>query len=394
VEITEDSLIVIVAVAVLAPLLVDLTPRLPVPIVVAEMLLGIVVGPAVLGIAESDAFIEALASIGLAFLFFLAGLEIEFDRISGVPARLGASAWLISLALGIGIALVLWAAGILAAPVLAGLALTTTALGTLMPILRDSGVLQQRLGAWVLGAGAAGEFGPVLIVSLILAVESGHPARTVLLLVFAAVALVIAAVALKARPTRIVRLVNATMQTSGQFAVRLAVLLLAALVVLAADLGLDVILGAFVAGIIAGLALRDADSETFLDKLDAIGFGFFIPIFFITTGLDFDLDALIDHPISLAAVPAFAALFLLVRGFPTWLLYRRRVEHDELLPLALFSASALPLVVAITEIGTEAGVMAEQEASALVGAGMLSVLIYPVLALGLRARARSRSPAH
>ena len=209
------------------------------------------------------------------------------------------------------------------------------------------------------------------------------PQRTALLLVFAGAALVAGLIAMRTRPARMVRLVQTTMGTSGQLAVRLSVLVIVGLAVLAAELGLDVILGAFVAGIVVGLVIRDTDAETFQAKLDAIGFGFLIPVFFIATGMDYDLDALLDEPTSLILVPAFAALFVVVRGLPAIILYRRDLARGELPPLALFSAAALPLIIAITEIGTETGAMAEQEAVALVGAGMLSVLLFPVLALAL-----------
>jgi Kef-type K+ transport system membrane component KefB len=384
VELTKESVLVVAAVAVLAPILADLTPRVRVPIVVAEVALGIIVGPEVLGLATPDDFLEALSTFGLAFLFFLAGLEINFAEIAGRPAKVAAGGWGLSLTLGMTIALALWAAGALDAPVLVGLALTTTALGTLMPILRDAGVLGGSFGTYLVAAGAAGEFLPVVAISGILAVEAGEPARTSLLLVFGVVAAGAALVAMRARPARVVRLVQATMGTSGQLAVRLSVLMIAALVVLAAELGLDVILGAFTAGIVVGIVIRDTEAGEFKAKLDAVGFGFLIPIFFIVTGMDYNLDALLDEPSSLALVPGFAALFLLCRGLPALLLYRGSLPRSELPSLALFSAAALPLVIAITEIGTDTGAMPEQEAVALVGAGMLSVLLFPLLALALR----------
>jgi Kef-type K+ transport system membrane component KefB len=387
VELTHASVLVVAAVAVLAPILADLTPRVRVPIVVAEVALGILVGPEVLELAHPDDFLEALSTFGLAFLFFLAGLEIDFIEIAGRPTNLAVGGWGLSILLGTAIALALWAAGAIDAPVLVGLALTTTALGTLMPILRDAGVLGGRFGTYLVAAGTAGEFLPVVAISGILAVEAGEPARTSLLLVFGVVAAGAALVAMRARPARIVKLIQTTMGTSGQLAVRLSVLMIAALVVLAAELGQDVILGAFTAGIVVGIVIRHTDAREFEAKLDAVGFGFLIPIFFIVTGMDYDLDALLDEPSSLILVPAFAALFLLCRGLPTLLLYRGDLERSELPSLALFSAAALPLVIAITEIGTDTGTMPEQEAVALVGAGMLSVLLFPVLALALRRRA-------
>lgn len=255
-----------------------------------------------------------------------------------------------------------------------------------MPILRDSGILDERFGNYVVGVGAVGEFGPVVIVSAILAVEAGEPLRTTLLFVFAAVVVGASLLAMRARPSRVVRLVETTMGTSGQLAVRLSVLLIVALVVLASEFGLDVILGAFAAGVVVGLVVRSRDAGEFQGKLDAVGFGFLVPIFFITTGMDYDLDALLSSASAIALLPGFALLFLIVRGMPAWLLYRGEIEPGERAPLALFSAAALPLLVAITEIGTSVGVMRAQEASALVGAGMLSILLFPLAALTLRRR--------
>jgi Kef-type K+ transport system membrane component KefB len=256
-----------------------------------------------------------------------------------------------------------------------------------MPVLRDSDILGERFGRFILGAGAVGEFGPVVIVSIILGVESGEPWRTVLLFAFAAVAILTALIALRARPTRVVELVRATMHTSGQLAIRLTLLVLVALVVLASEFGLDVILGAFAAGVIVGFITRgEGDSSEFEGKLDAVGYGFLIPIFFIATGMDFDLDALLDSPSAMALVPGFALLFLFARGLPAWLLYRGELDRRERASLALLSAAALPLIVAITEIGTDTGVMRADEAVALVGAGMLSVLVFPLVALALRTR--------
>jgi Kef-type K+ transport system membrane component KefB len=391
VEITHADILVVAAIAAMAPILADLSRRVRVPIVVAEIVLGIIVGPELLDLASTDDFVESLSTFGLAFLFFLAGIEIDFERIRGAPTRLGVGGWVVSLALGLGIAVALWAAGAIDAPILVGLALTTTALGTLMPILRDSGVLDERFGKYVLGAGAAGEFGPVVIVSIILAVEAGEPWRTTLLFVFAALVVGATLLALRAQPARVVRLIETTMGTSGQLAVRLSVLLVIAMVALASEFSLDVILGAFAAGIIVGLVIRDRDAKEFEAKLDALGYGFLIPIFFIATGMDYDVDALLSSPSAIALVPGFALLFLIARGLPVWLLYRDELDRAERRTLALFSASALPLVVAITEIGTEVGVMREEEAAALVGAAMLSILLFPLLALLLRRRA-AREP--
>lgn len=386
-ELVRIDILVVAAIAAMAPVLADLSRTAKVPVVVAEIALGIVVGPQVLGLAETDSFIEALSTFGLAFLFFLAGMEIDFERIRGAPIERGVAGWLLSVVFGAAIALILHLTGVIDATVLVALALTTTALGTLMPILRDAGILDQRFGSFVVGAGAVGEFGPVIIVSIILAFDAGEAWHSVLLFVFAGVAVATSLIALRARPARVVRLVETTMGTSGQLAVRLALLLIVGLAVLASEFGLDVILGAFAAGLITGIVIRNTESHEFETKLDAVGFGFLIPVFFIATGMDYDLDALFSDPVSLILVPGFALLFLAIRGLPVLLLYRDQITAAERLPLALFSAAALPLLVAITQIGLDTHTMRPQVAVSLVGAGMLSVLVYPLLALALRRRA-------
>ena len=189
-EIDLSNVLVVAGVAVLAPVLADLSRRARLPTVVAEIFLGILVGPELLGLAELDGFLDALSTFGLAFLFFLAGIEIDFERIRGAPARAGAVGWLLSLVLGAVVALALHLSGVIHATVLVALALTTTTLGTLMPILRDSGVLDQRFGRFVVGAGTAGEFGPIVLVSVILAFDADEPLRATLLFAFAAIVVV------------------------------------------------------------------------------------------------------------------------------------------------------------------------------------------------------------
>jgi Kef-type K+ transport system membrane component KefB len=385
VEISRETLLVVLAVAALAPLLADLPAHVRVPVIVTEIIAGIVVGPQVLDLAQPDAVLDTLSDFGLAFLFFMAGMEIDPANMRGRPATLAARGWLASLTLGMGVAFVLWTTGAVGAPVLVGLALTTTALGALVPILKDAKLAEHRVGRLVLAGGAAGEFGPIVALSIILAIASGEPWRTVLLVVFAVIAVGAGLLATRARPERIVRLVAATMHSSGQFALRLALLLLGGLVVLAGSLGLDVVLGAFAAGFIVGLVARGEDARAFHVKLDAVGYGFLIPIFFISTGLGFDLDAL-GNATTLLLVPAFAALFLLVRGVPAWLLARSELPERERTALAFLTASALPLVVAITEVATENGELAQDDASALVGAAMLSLLAFPLVGTALLRR--------
>jgi len=386
VDVDRETLLLVLAVAAVAPLAADLPARVRVPTVVAEILLGIVVGPDVLGLAETDDLINVLSQFGLAFLFFLAGMEIDFDRIRGAPATLAARGWGLSLAIGLAAGGALYAADLAGAPVLVGLALTTTALGALVPIMKDAGLSDAPVGRFALAAGAAGELAPIVMLSLVLAVISGDPWRSLLLVVFALVAVAVAAVALRARPPRVTRLIQATMHSSGQLAVRLSMLLLAVFFVLAGELKLDVVLGAFTAGLIVGLVTHDESAHDFRAKLEAIGYGFLIPIFFVETGLTFDLDALFGSVGTVALVPLFMVLFLVARGTPAWLLYRGQLDSSQRTALALLSASALPLVVAITEVAHDLGRLGTKEETAMVGAAMLTLLFLPAVAIGLTRR--------
>ena len=391
--IDTESFVVVLVVAAAAPMLAAgagrLHPRLVVPIVVVELLLGALIGPDVLGLAEMNDILRFLGQLGLGFLFFFAGYEIEFDRIRGAPLRLAAIGWAITLALAYAIAGALAAAGVVLSGLLVGSAMTTTALGTLIPVLRDAGQLETRLGRFVLGAGALGEFGPVMIVTILLATNSDPERQVLLLATFTALAVLAALVSLRA-VGRGWEFIERNMETSGQVPVRLTVLLLFGLVVIAADLGLDVILGAFAAGAILRLLLVGHEVEQFESKLDAVGFGLLIPFFFVTSGMTLDLAALAGSTRALLELPIFLGLFLLVRGLPAILLYRDVLGPAERRALALLSATQLPLVVAITTIGVDSGHMRASTAAALVGAGVLSVLIYPSLALNaVRDRALS-----
>jgi Kef-type K+ transport system membrane component KefB len=387
-----QSLLVIAVIAAAAPVIVHLPRRVSIPVVVVEILAGIVVGPHVLDIAGTGDIVDFLSNVGLAFLFFLAGMEIDFDRIRGRAARLAGFGWAISLALGCVIAAALLAVGFVNSILLIGVALCTTALGTLMPILRDAGELETPLGTHMVAIGVAGEFGPILAISLLLTGASGPGVNAALLLAFGVVAVGLALLALRARPPAIVRTIERTMHSSGQFAIRLAILILMCLVYLTGEFGLDVVLGAFAAGIVVGLVTKGEESEPVRSKLEGIGFGFVIPIFFVHSGITFDLPALFESATSALRLPVFLALFLVVRGAPVWILYRGVVAVRDRVPLALTSATALPLVVAITTIGLEEGRMRPENAAALVGAGMVSVLVFPLVALSLRGR-RAQPPA-
>lgn len=389
---TVGTLVLIGIVAVISPILAELTGRLAVPDVVFEIGLGIVIGPAVLGIAHPGSVIVALQEMGLSYLMFLAGLELDLARIRGRSLQLATTGWIISLALALVIASVLVLIGTVLDAIVIGLALTTTALGTLLPILRDAGLLEGRFGTRIMAIGSVGEFAPILAVAVLL--DRRNPGTTsVLLVVFVVVAVAAALVAARPHPPKLIQFLHRHVQSSAQLPVRISVLLVIGLVFLAYDLGLDVLLGAFAAGIVVKLFVQGEDTTIVRGKLEAIGFGFLVPIFFIVSGMQFDVHALAASPAALLRVPLFLALFLVVRGTPALLLYRRDLPRYQLVPLALFSATGLPLIVVITTIGVQEGRMRPVNAAALVAAGMLSVLLYPMLARMRLGRAPTTHPA-
>ena len=371
---TAVSVVVIAAAAVVAPLLSELLRRWRIPSVLFELALGIVVGPALLGWVEVDPFIKGLSELGLAVLFFLAGYEIDFEKLKGAPLNRGAIGWGVSLVLGLGVGAVLALEGFVISSLLVGLALTTTAIGTLLPMLRDRGMLETRFGSFLTAAGAIGEFGPILAVTLLL--SSSSPAiEAALLVAFAVLAVGVASIASRPQPPALIEMLQRHLTTSTQLPVRIILLLITLLVMVAAELGLDNLLGAFAAGMIARVALSP--------KIEAIGFGFLVPVFFIVSGVNFDLDALIESPSTMVRVPIFMGLMLLVRGLPALLVYRKVLSTRERSALVLLQSTALPLIVVITEIGLREHRMTAANATALVGAGMLSVLIFPLLGFTL-----------
>jgi Kef-type K+ transport system membrane component KefB len=384
---TLSSLVVILAAAALAPLVSDLVSRwFPLPAVVVEIAGGVLIGPA-LGWAHTDDVIDFLAALGLATLMFLAGLEIDLQRARGGPIRRALIGWGVSLTLAILVGTSLASVDGARSGLLVGLAITTTAFGVLLPILRDNGELPTRFGTEVLAGAAVGEIGPIVVIAVFLGTD--RPARAlVLLLAFSVVVVLAAGLATRERNARLARVIQTTLSTSGQFAVRLAVLFLAFMVWVADEFGLDVLLGAFAAGMVARLFTGGSDEhevEVIETKLQAMGFGFLVPVFFVVSGMRFDLDSVYDDPMILVVVPALLAAFLLVRGGPPALGARRMAWSDRA-ALACYLGTQLPLVVVVTSIGVQTGRLSSSTATALVAAAMASVLLFPLAAARLRRR--------
>jgi len=380
---TESFFVIVLAAAAAAITVAALPGRFVPPVVVVELGLGILVGPQIFDIAKTDGFIEFFSNLGLGMLFFFAGYEIDFQRIRGAPLRLGAWGWLLSIGIAYAIGGVLMAVGIIDSSLYVGSAMATTAIGTLIPILRDADELKTRFGTYLLAAGGVGEFGPILLVTLFL--STTHPLHEALILVaFIVLALGVALVSVRLA-WRGWPALERTFESSSQLAVRVTVVLVFGLVLLAGKLGLDVLIGGFVAGMITRLALKGHELQVFESKLTAVGFGFFVPFFFVVSGITFDLDALGSLG-ALAKLAMFFVLFLVVRGTPAILLYRGTLSARDRAALAFYSATELPLVVAITTIATETGHMKSSTAAGLVGAAMLSTLVFPFVGLALRKR--------
>jgi Kef-type K+ transport system membrane component KefB len=381
----EEFLAVVATAAVAATLSAVVAGRgLIVPVVVVELLFGVLIGPEGLGLEASE-FLEFFASLGLGLLFFFAGYEIDLRRIAGAPLRLAALGWALSLAIAYAVGGVLAATGIVLSLLYTGSAISTTAIGTLLPILSDTGELRTRLGTYLLAAGAVGEFGPVLLLTLLLTTQTAlHNA--IILTAFVVVAVGVAVLAVRSSE-RTVPLFARTLEKSSQLAVRWIVVLVFALALLAAELGLDLLLGGFAAGMITRQVLTEHEIPGFDSKLTAVAFGVFIPFFFVVSGMQLDVDALFASASGIVKLVVFFGLFLVVRGTPALVLYRRLLDRRERTALALFSSTQLPLVLAITTVARETGNMRASTAASLVGAAALSTLVYPILALRLRGAA-------
>jgi Kef-type K+ transport system membrane component KefB len=375
-------LAIITAAAIAATLAALASSRgLVVPVVVIELVAGVIIGPHVLGLQPDDV-ISFFSDLGLALLFFFAGYEIDLHRISGEPLALGLMGWLVSLAIAYSVAGLLALDNIVLSDLYTGSALATTAIGTLIPILSDSGELHTRFGTYLLGAGAVGEFGPLLLLTLLLSAQ-GTLHNALILIAFVAMAVSVAVFVVRFS-SRTMPLFERTLETSSQLAVRWILVLIFALVVLAYHLGLDLLLGGFAAGIITRRVLGDQEVRVFDSKLTAIAFGVFVPFFFIVSGMKLDLHALFASPSGVAKMVMFFFLFLVVRGTPAVLLYRKVLDRRARIALALMSSTQLPLVLAITTLAIAGGHMRPSTAAALVGAAVLSTLVFPVLGLRVR----------
>jgi Kef-type K+ transport system membrane component KefB len=370
------SLLVIVAIAATVPLILGFI-RVRVAEVVLLLVGGVIFGPEVLGWIQIDDSIDLLAEVGLGMLFFLAGMELERHAVQGRSGKLAAIGWLTSLVLAVAISLTADQMGLFDDGLAVAIALVSTALGTLLPIMRDSGLLSTKFGTYFMGAGAWGELGPIIAISVLLGSQSSFLAL-ITLGVFGVIALALAILPRRIKSDRLAQIIERGHTSSSQTAVRLTVLLMIALLALADVLGFDVVLGAFIAGIIVRRYVSPKSEHLVQDKVEIIAFGLMVPLFFVVSGARLDIIAIIENPFMMLG---FFVLIILVRGVPQFFVYRKALpDPRERARLSLYIATALPIIVAVTSLQVDAGLMDSQEAAALVGAGALTVLVFPLLA--------------
>jgi len=391
-----DNLVAVLAVAAAVPLILSTIPKVPIPGPVLEIVAGIVLGPAVLNLVKPDQAVRLVATIGLAFLLFLAGLEIDVRHFRGPRARLAGLGFGLSAVLALGVSGALHAAGVVESTLLIGIILIATSLGMIIPILKDAGVADRPVGQLAIAGASLGDVSSVLLLSLFFSGRATAlgPKLLLLSLLGVLVVLVVIATLRIERSMWITRTMNKLADTSAQIRIRLSMLLVVGLGALATHLGFEAILGAFIAGAI--LRLVDADAAhkhpLFYPKLDAIGYGFLIPVFFVTSGLTFNLSVLFSSAATVLRVPLFLLALLVVRGLPA-VLYRSALPSArDVAAVGLLQATSLPFIVAATTIGLALHAIRPANAAALVAAGLLSVIIFPIIALQLL-RSSAEGPA-
>jgi len=381
--ISFSSLLIVGAVAVAVPLFLGLVPAVKVPAVVLEILGGILVGPTVLGWVHLDVAVRVIADLGLGFLLFMAGFEIDLRRFDRRTLTLVSRAFLLSMILALLVAYGLQLGGQVRDGLLVGITLVSTSLGVLVPILHDAGQTETIFGRMIMAAGSLAELAPLVLLSVFFSASSKNPgAELGLLAGFVGLTAVIVVVTQRVRvwgPLR--EVVHRLENTSSQLRVRLAITFALAFSAVAEHFGLATILGAFLAGVIVRRTDETpASQEEFQGKLEAIGFGFLIPVFFVSTGVGLDITALFHSTRAIILVPVFLVALLLVRGLPA-LLYVRVVGRTHAIAAGFMQATSLTFIVVATVIGVQTGHQRTSTAAALVVAGLLSVVIYPPVAL-------------
>ncbi len=381
------SLLLVMTVAALAPIITRLVPGRP-PQVLFLILGGVIIGPHALGFANSGD-IELLASLGLGFLFLLAGQELDPQLLREKAGKQALIAWTISAVGAVAVVGGLEYLGFVKAFVPVSIALTTTALGTLLPILRDQNMLGGLFGRFIFAAGAVGELLPIVAISLFLGAYKTWW-EAIIIASIAGLAFLLSWLTQRLSGTRVAAIIGENKHATSQSTLRITVVLLVGLLLITEEFGVEAALGAFFAGMVLRRTTSGDDNSEFEEKLDAVGYGFFIPVFFVSSGMALDVESIVENPLRLFV---FFALLLVVRGAPAILVYRKTLALRSRIELTFLTATALPLLVALAQIGVNSGVMLPENAAALVGAGVLSIAIFPLVATRIH-RATSPSVPH
>ena len=368
------SLFFVVLVAATVPLLADASTKVRLPQVALLLIGGVIIGPELLDLADPDA-LSLLSELGLGFLFLLAGYEIEPALLRHRATRRASWAWLTAAAIAVPTVTVLHAVGLVAAEVTIAIALTTTAFGTILPIATDAGLLRGPLRAPILANGAVGEVAPIIAMALLLT-TSGEVLAVITLVVFFAGAYLFSLLPRHSRVAPVIGRVHRLSEETSQALVRWVLVLLIGLLAFATVLDLDAVLGAFAAGFV----LRVTRPEHFRPlelKLETIGYGFFIPVFFVSSGLTLDVGSIVANPVT---VVLLFVLVVVVRGGTVWL-WHSNLDRVGRRRVSLFSATTLPMLIALSEVSVRTELMSRQSAAVMIGAGVISVLVLPALAV-------------
>ncbi|GAB2469688.1 cation:proton antiporter [Xylanimonas ulmi] len=398
------GLAAVLAAVVAAPPLAALSKRLiPIPLPVVEIALGMLIGPAILGLVEPGGLPASVGRMGLAAIIFIAGYELEYRAISRTQLGWATAGWVLSLVLavlaGIGVIIAADAGGLqvsgdgttslVTTGVFAGIALTSTALSTAMPSMRDAGELTTPFGRAIIAAGTVGQLAPLLALSVVFGGRDIWWSALALVL-FCAMVLASVRIAARGLPVWARRVVSATMHTSGNFAVRIVVFAVAILTAVSVDVfDLDMLVGAFAAGVLVRQLVSNVDPgerQLVEHKFQGLAFGFLTPLFFVTTGVAFDLRGLFSQPLALALVPVFLVVMFVARGLPGSFVIPWRSGARDRVAAMLWTSVGLAVIVAVVNIAVDAGALSSVLGSAMVGAGMVSMLTFPTAALAVRRR--------
>jgi Kef-type K+ transport system membrane component KefB len=375
------NLLGVSVIAFLVPFTLGFVPRLRVPSIVLELLAGYVFGPSVLGWIRPGPVVTIISTIGVAFLLFLAGLEIDLGILRGAPLKLGSIGFIISFALAIALAIPLGLANIVLTPLLIAIALAATSVGIIIPVLRDTGQLDSPAGRFTVAGATVAEFATIALLGVFFSGPgTSSIVEALLLAVLAVLALLLLLGLSRIWKWEPGRAVTARLDdTSSQVRVRFAVMILLAAAVVASTFGFESILGTFLAGAVLAIIIRgDKFEESFRIKLEAIGFGFFVPVFFVTSGMRLDLSS-VNSAWAGGRVALLFVMLMLIRGVPA-LLYRSHLTRRETLAAAMLQSTNLSFIVVAVTVGQEIGRIRPVTGSALVLAGVLSAVIFPASA--------------